>query len=85
MALRQSQRVWIAMLTATCDFAHQSDGDATARRTFHASCLRDLVFARQLVFWRVRTEGTGRIRDPAEADLHYEGEVVPFAFRPPDP
>ena len=84
IALRQSQGLWFAMLTATCDYAYKSYGEATARNTDAAACVRDLVFQRQQVFWQRNTAGCGCNFDPAAPVLHYDREVVPVAFRKRD-
>ena len=85
LSLRRSQRLWIQMLLATCDFAYKKFGNGSGRTTSYAGCVRDLVFERQQFFWVENTQGDGSNVDPALAWLRYDSEVVPFPFRLEEP
>ncbi len=82
--LRKAQALWIEMEAATCDFAYKADGEASMRNTDDAACVRDLVYSRQQFFWQSSHNGDGDNDDPAAADLRYDAQVAPFAFRPQD-
>ncbi|MBI1172062.1 hypothetical protein GC209_11730 [bacterium] len=83
--LRRAQVAWVAMLSTTCDYRYKLVQQTSAREPDHAACLRRLVFERQQLFWRHDSAGCDCNIDLQLQGLHYDGEVVPFAFRRPAP
>ena len=81
--LRRSQAAWVAMADATCDYTYKINVEGSAKNPLFARCQRDLVFARQQFFWAAASFACDCNVDQHLPDLHYDGDVVPFAFRKP--
>lgn len=83
--LRRSQVAWVAMLSTTCDYKYRAVAYTSARNPDYTACLRELVYERHQFFWRRDSAACECNIDSQLEDLHYDGEVVPFAFRRPTP